>query len=35
MRPGTYDPLFSSAAAFANGLVFITVADAAWCFYEP
>jgi outer membrane protein assembly factor BamB len=34
-QPGTYDPLFSSAAAFANGLVFITVADAAWCFYEP
>jgi outer membrane protein assembly factor BamB len=34
-QPGTYDPLFSSAATFSNGLVFVTVADAAWCFEEP
>ena len=34
-QPHTYDPLFSSAAAFSNGLVFITVAEAAWCFDEP
>jgi len=34
-QPGTYDPLFSSAAAFSNGLVFFTVADGAWCFEEP
>jgi outer membrane protein assembly factor BamB len=34
-QPATSDGLFSSAAAFSNGLVFITVADAAWCFDEP
>lgn len=34
-QPQTTDPLFSSAAAFSNGLVFITVAGAAWCFDEP
>lgn len=34
-QPRTSDPLFASPAAFANGLVFITVADAAWCFDEP
>jgi outer membrane protein assembly factor BamB len=34
-QPQTSDPLFSSAAAFSNGLVFITAADAAWCFDEP
>jgi len=34
-QPNTYDPLFSSPAAFSNGLVFITVADGAWCFDEP
>lgn len=34
-QPQTIDPLFSSAAAFSNGLVFITVAGAAWCFDEP
>jgi len=34
-QPRTYDPLFSSAAAFSNGRVFITVAEAAWCFDEP
>lgn len=34
-QPYTSDPLFSSAAAFSNGLVFITVAEAAWCFDEP
>jgi outer membrane protein assembly factor BamB len=34
-QPGTHDGLFSSAAAFSNGLVFITAAGAAWCFDEP
>ncbi|HEX9083681.1 MAG TPA: PQQ-binding-like beta-propeller repeat protein, partial [Gemmatimonadaceae bacterium] len=34
-QPRTYDGLFSSAATFSNGLVFITVADAAFCFDEP
>jgi outer membrane protein assembly factor BamB len=34
-QPYTYDPLFSSAATFSNGFVFITVAEAAWCFEEP
>jgi outer membrane protein assembly factor BamB len=34
-QPHTYDPLFSSAATFSNGFVFITVAEAAWCFEEP
>ena len=34
-QPYTYDPLFSSAAAYSNGLVFITVGGAAWCFDEP
>ena len=34
-QPQTYDPLFSSAAAYSNGRVFITVAEAAWCFDEP
>jgi outer membrane protein assembly factor BamB len=34
-QPRTYDPLFSSAAVFSNGRVFITVAEAAWCFDEP
>lgn len=34
-QPDTYDPLFSSAATFSNGLVFFTVAGAAWCFSEP
>jgi outer membrane protein assembly factor BamB len=34
-QPRTYDPLFSSAATFSNGRVFITVAEAAWCFDEP
>lgn len=34
-QPRTSDPLFASPAAFANGLVFVTVADAAWCFDEP
>jgi outer membrane protein assembly factor BamB len=35
VQPHTSDPLFASPAAFANGLVFITVADAAWCFEDP
>lgn len=34
-QPRTQDPLFSSPAAFADGLVFVSVADAAWCFEEP
>jgi len=34
-QPGTYDGLFSSAATFSNGLVFITMAGAAWCIDEP
>lgn len=34
-QPQTSDPLFSSAAAFSNGRVFVTVAEAAWCFDEP
>lgn len=34
-QPRTSDPLISSAAAYADGRVFVTVANAAWCFYEP
>jgi outer membrane protein assembly factor BamB len=34
-QPHTYDPLFSSAAVFSNGRVFINVAEAAFCFDEP
>lgn len=34
-QPRTHDPLFSSPPAYADGLVFVTVADAAWCFEEP
>lgn len=34
-QPRTYDPLFASPAAFANGLIFVTVAGAAWAFDEP
>lgn len=34
-QPRTHDPLFSSPAAYANGLVFVTVGDGAWCFEEP
>ena len=35
VQPHTSDPLFASPAASANGLVFITVGDAALCFEEP
>ncbi|MGZ6166547.1 MAG: outer membrane protein assembly factor BamB family protein [Gemmatimonadaceae bacterium] len=35
IQPRTYDGLFSSAAVFSNGLVFITMAGAAWCIDEP
>ena len=35
VQPHTSDPLFASAAASTNGLVFITVGDAALCFEEP
>jgi outer membrane protein assembly factor BamB len=34
-QPRTSDPLFASPAAFSNGLVFVTVSGAAWCFEEP
>lgn len=34
-QPRTHDPLFSSPAAYANGLVFVTVGDGAWCFEQP
>lgn len=34
-QPRTNDPLFASAPAFSDGLVFVAVADAAWCFEEP
>jgi outer membrane protein assembly factor BamB len=34
-QPQTTDPLIASPAAFANGLVFVTVSNAAWCFEEP
>jgi outer membrane protein assembly factor BamB len=35
VQPHTSDPLFASPAASANGLVYITVANAAWCFEDP
>jgi len=34
-QPHTSDPLFASPAASANGLVFVTVGDAAFCFDDP
>ena len=34
-QPHTSDPLFASPAAFSQGLVFVSVADAAFCFEEP
>ncbi len=34
-QPRTHDPLFSSGASYNAGLVFVNVADAAWCFEEP
>jgi outer membrane protein assembly factor BamB len=34
-QPHTTDPLFASPAAAFQGLVFVTVAGAAWCFQEP
>jgi outer membrane protein assembly factor BamB len=34
-QPHTTDPLFASAAAFSQGLIFVSVADAAFCFAEP
>jgi len=34
-QPHTTDPLFSSAAAFSQGLIFVSVAEAAFCFVEP
>ncbi|MFL5567894.1 MAG: PQQ-binding-like beta-propeller repeat protein [Gemmatimonadaceae bacterium] len=34
-QPHTSDPLFASPPAASQGLVFVTVAGAAWCFEEP
>jgi outer membrane protein assembly factor BamB len=34
-QPRTSDPLFASPAAFSQGLIFVSVAGAAWCFEEP
>jgi len=34
-QPHTSDPLFASPAAASQGLIFVSVADAAWCFEEP
>jgi outer membrane protein assembly factor BamB len=34
-QPRTTDPLFSSAAAYAGGRLFVTVHGAAWSFDEP
>jgi outer membrane protein assembly factor BamB len=34
-QPHTSDPLFASPAASANGLVYISVGDAALCFEDP
>ena len=34
-QPRTNDPHFQSPATFDNGLVFVAVNGAAWCFEEP
>jgi outer membrane protein assembly factor BamB len=34
-QPHTSDPLFASPAASANGLIYISVGDAALCFEDP
>ncbi len=34
-QPRTADPLFSSAAAYADGRVLVTMNGAAWSFDEP
>jgi eukaryotic-like serine/threonine-protein kinase len=34
-QPRTADSFFASPALFANGQIFVTVGDAAWCFDEP
>ena len=34
-QPHSSDPLFASPAAYFDGDVFVSVADAAWCFAEP
>jgi len=34
-QPNTNDPHFLSPPAFADGLVFVAVSGAAWCFEEP
>jgi outer membrane protein assembly factor BamB len=34
-QPQTSDSFFASPALFANGLIFVTVGGAAWCFDEP
>ena len=35
VQPRTWDSFFSSAPAYANGQIFVTVGDAAWSFDEP
>lgn len=34
-QPKTHDSFFASAAAYADGSVFVTVGDGAWAFEEP
>jgi outer membrane protein assembly factor BamB len=34
-QPRTHDSFFASAAAYANGAIFVTVGDGAWAFEEP
>jgi len=34
-QPHTQDPLFASPPAFSQGLIFVTVSGAAWCFEDP
>ncbi len=34
-QPHASDPLFASPAASANGLIYISVGDAALCFEDP
>lgn len=35
LQPRTHDSFFASAAAYADGAVFVTVGDGAWAFDEP
>jgi len=34
-QPRSSNPLFASPAAYSGGDIFVSVADAAWCFAEP